>query len=184
MQSPPRQGIDAAVAGAATAGGAPVTTWEAINELLGDIPALPGAKCKAKAATWESDDPDAVEFAINQCRSCPALIACTEWLSTLHPSRRPPGVVAAQPPPADADLRRGRPLSAEESAAAAAAWLVDWLTAHGPSDVKAVEAAAGAVGITLTALRRGRKVAGAVSSRGHHSAVLLLPADEQPEGAA
>ena len=152
-------------------------TWHGLLAALADIPRLAHARCTAKAETWESDDPDVVEFAINQCQSCPALNDCAEWLSTLHPSRRPPGVVAAQPPPpAAADLRRGRPPSAEESAAAAAQWLVEYLGVNGPSRAKAVEAAAVAAGISSTALRRGRKVAGVLSVRGHHTAVLSLPA--------
>ena len=159
-------------------------TWYGLIEALADIPRLEHARCKAKAETWESDDPDVVEFAINQCQSCPALNDCAEWLSTLHPSRRAPGVVAAQPPPpAAADLRRGRPPSAEESAAAAAQWLAEYLGVNGPSPAKAVEAAAVAAGITPTALRRGRKVAGVVSSRGHHTAMLSLPADADTDSA-
>jgi hypothetical protein len=151
-------------------------TWHGLLAALADIPRLEHARCKGRTE-WESDDPDVVEFAINQCQSCPALTACADWLSTLHPSRRPPGVVAAQPPPADADLRRGRPPSAEESAAAAAQWLVEYLGVNGPSSAKAVEAAAVAVGISPTALRRGRKVAGVLSVRGRHTAMLWLPGD-------
>ena len=118
-----------------------------------------------------------VDYSIAQCRRCESLEPCRQWVSTLHPSRRPPGVVAAQPPPpAAADLRRGRPPSAAESAAAAAQWLVEYLGVNGPSRAKAVEAAAVAAGISSTALRRGRKVAGVLSVRGHHTAVLSLPA--------
>lgn len=64
---------------------------------LQGIPRWPGCRCKGRSDVWDTyDDPQLVEYAINQCNACPALTDCRAWLDSLPASQRPHGVVAAQ----------------------------------------------------------------------------------------
>lgn len=66
-------------------------------EAIGAAPSLPGARCRGRSSEFdETDCPETIEYALNLCRSCPALTACTAWVASLPPRKRPPGVVAAQ----------------------------------------------------------------------------------------
>jgi hypothetical protein len=59
------------------------------------IPNLPGAACTGSWHIWESEHPDDQEYAKNQClAACPALQACTAYMASLKPSKRPSGCVA------------------------------------------------------------------------------------------
>jgi len=70
------------------------TIDELFAELAAGIPDLPGARCTGRTE-WDSyDDPGLIEYAIHQCQSCPALSYCRNWVDSLRPSARPPGVVA------------------------------------------------------------------------------------------
>ena len=44
----------------------------------------------------ETDDPELVEYAKNQCLACPVLAECRSWFESLRPSKRPIGTVAGQ----------------------------------------------------------------------------------------
>lgn len=64
---------------------------------LAGIPSLPGARCRGRAPLFDcdDDDPEIIQYAIWQCRACPALADCRDWVTTLRPSQRPSGVTAA-----------------------------------------------------------------------------------------
>jgi hypothetical protein len=64
---------------------------ELIGSLMG-IPALPGARCKGRSDIWESDCPELVEYAINQCRTCPSLQPCRQFVESLPRRQQPSGV--------------------------------------------------------------------------------------------
>lgn len=75
-------------------------------DALGSIPDLTGARCRGRSQIFdETEDIDLVEYAQSLCQACPALRACTSWLGSLPPRKRPPGVVAGRVFTA----RRGRP---------------------------------------------------------------------------
>jgi hypothetical protein len=66
---------------------------EVFAELAAGMPDLPEARCKGRSAIWdEYDDPQLVEYALNQCLGCPVLTDCQAWLDSLRPSQRPTGV--------------------------------------------------------------------------------------------
>lgn len=78
-----------------------------IDTLLGAMlgaPALPGAKCRGRSATFDparpGEHPDSVGQrhlqALLLCDTCPARPPCEQWLGSLTPARRPPGVVAGR----------------------------------------------------------------------------------------
>lgn len=80
---------------------------ESLVGALGGIPLLAGALCKGQPEIWDepspaSRDPDPsdtagrLKFALNACQRCPALAACTQWVTSLRPSKRPVGVVAGE----------------------------------------------------------------------------------------
>jgi WhiB family redox-sensing transcriptional regulator len=72
-------------------------TWESLSGALSGIPELNGARCRGEWSTFdETDDPEIVDYALNLCRSCPALAECEQWLQSLLPRKRPVGVVAAR----------------------------------------------------------------------------------------
>jgi hypothetical protein len=59
-------------------------------------PHLPGAACRGR---WELfDDRGRQAEAIQLCQSCPALALCRQWVDSLKPSQRPPGVIAGRAP--------------------------------------------------------------------------------------
>jgi WhiB family transcriptional regulator, redox-sensing transcriptional regulator len=74
-------------------------------ELLGQIPNLPGARCKGLAVQFEATVGDhakntsrtelaaARAAALRTCAACPALPACHSWLAGLKVTHRPRGVV-------------------------------------------------------------------------------------------
>ena len=68
-----------------------------IDELLGALKAAPqlkGARCKDRSHSWdETECLETIEYAINMCNSCPALIPCREWSSK---QKRLTGVVGGQ----------------------------------------------------------------------------------------
>jgi Transcription factor WhiB len=69
-------------------------TWDGIASALSGFPDLRGARCVNQWAIWdETDDPEVIEYAQNQCQACPALDACRDWAAT---QRRLSGVVAGQ----------------------------------------------------------------------------------------
>lgn len=85
-----------------------MTNWMHMAALAAEIPALPGAACKARVDLYErtisehhaagrltkTELDDARREALRLCASCPALTRCRAWLSALPLSRRPAGVVA------------------------------------------------------------------------------------------
>lgn len=87
--------------------------WQAFAAALAGIPALPGAACRGLSEPFDQpvdgetakDTAYRHQTALSICRGCPALPACTAWVESLPPSRRPGGVVAATLPP---PIRRRR----------------------------------------------------------------------------
>ena len=74
-----------------------MSDWEAIASALAAAPRLPGARCVGDWSIFdETDNPEIVEYAKNQCQACPALAECRSWFESLKPSKRPPGTVAGQ----------------------------------------------------------------------------------------
>lgn len=85
---------------------------------LAGSPALPGARCRGKYDLFDEAQPDEAAHVVEQrhrqaaglCQRCPSLDRCAEWLDSLPPRQRPPGVTAgrvrAAPP------GRGRPRKA------------------------------------------------------------------------
>ena len=86
-----------------------MTNWMHMAALAAEIPALPGAACKARIDLYErtvgehqmtsrltkTEVDDARREALRLCNNrCPALERCRAWLDALPPSRRPAGVVA------------------------------------------------------------------------------------------
>jgi WhiB family transcriptional regulator, redox-sensing transcriptional regulator len=83
---------------------------------LGGIPRLPGALCRAKSELFdEYEDPEVVEYALNQCQSCPARADCERWLDSLSPTARPFGVVAGR-------VRRPRQATQPEAGGMKVCW--------------------------------------------------------------
>jgi WhiB family transcriptional regulator, redox-sensing transcriptional regulator len=77
--------------------GRSMSTLEDIYADLAAIPPLRGARCKRRSDVWdEHDDPELVEFALNQCRSCVAQTDCERWFLGLRPGQRPHGVIAGR----------------------------------------------------------------------------------------
>jgi WhiB family transcriptional regulator, redox-sensing transcriptional regulator len=71
--------------------------WSSLAGALTGVPELRGARCRGQWEVWdETDDPELIEFAKNQCLACPALAECKEWFVSLKPSKRPIGTVAGQ----------------------------------------------------------------------------------------
>jgi hypothetical protein len=73
--------------------------YESLIDALAGIPSLPGALCRGRAADFDLEPgscPEAIEAAIHICESCPVLTRCREYVDSLPPSRRPPGVVAGR----------------------------------------------------------------------------------------
>ncbi len=85
-----------------------MTNWMHMAALAAEIPALPGAACKARFDLYERtigehhaagrltkpELDDARREALRLCAGCPALTRCRAWLDALPMSRRPNGVVA------------------------------------------------------------------------------------------
>jgi hypothetical protein len=68
-----------------------------VFDALRAAPTLRGARCAGRWEIWdETDDPEIVEFAKNQCLACPVLAECRSWFESLKPSKRPIGIVAAR----------------------------------------------------------------------------------------
>ncbi|MGP4054288.1 hypothetical protein ACTWP6_05605 [Mycobacterium sp. 4D054] len=85
--------------------------WNTLRAMLAGIPALPGARCKGRAADlYERTDSehrmtgrltkteldDARRDALRLCAQCPSLAPCRDWLNALPAAQRPRGVVAGQ----------------------------------------------------------------------------------------
>jgi len=74
-----------------------------LGALIGCV-ALPGALCRHKAHTFDEARPDepaeVVEArhaqARSLCQRCPSLDACTAWVESRPPRRRPTGIVAGR----------------------------------------------------------------------------------------
>jgi len=74
-----------------------------LRELAAAVPRLRGARCRDK---WELFDAAATRLhgpaasaqaeALAECRQCPALMLCREWLDSLEPRARPSGVIAGR----------------------------------------------------------------------------------------
>lgn len=87
-------------------------------ELLGQIPNLPGARCKGMADLFEATVGDhakrtsrpelaaARAAALRTCAGCPALHGCRDWLTGLKVAHRPRGVIAGQVVLADGQINR------------------------------------------------------------------------------
>jgi hypothetical protein len=72
---------------------------------LRGIPALPSPQlCRNRSAMFDATDEIAAQPAIRLCGQCVALQACGDWLDSLPPSKRPPGVTAGRAH--DPDSRR------------------------------------------------------------------------------
>jgi hypothetical protein len=63
-----------------------------LGAILGCV-ALPGALCRHKAHTF---DEARHAQARGLCQRCPALAACTAWVESQPPRRRPTGIVAGR----------------------------------------------------------------------------------------
>ena len=71
-------------------------------EALAGVPPLPGARCRGHHRLFDpagpTEDVTEVErrhrIAVETCCACPALAACGDWLASLPPRERPPGVIA------------------------------------------------------------------------------------------
>jgi hypothetical protein len=71
--------------------------WSELMSAAGATPYLEGALCRGRHEVFdvnEHADPDRIEYAVHQCRRCPALTACAAWVASLPPKGRPSGVVA------------------------------------------------------------------------------------------
>ncbi len=74
--------------------------------VLAGVPRLTDPACRGQAWLFDPADPaeDRAEAeyrhhrALALCRTCPALTACSTWISTLPATKRPAGVIAGQPP--------------------------------------------------------------------------------------
>jgi hypothetical protein len=86
------------------------SSLEDLTALIEHMPKLAGALCRGSTA-WDVDTftggskdvarrDAAVEYAMSQCRKCPALSDCGSWLASLGKAQRPNGVVAGQLEPA------------------------------------------------------------------------------------
>jgi hypothetical protein len=74
-----------------------MSTLDDLAADLAEIPPLRGARRKGRSDVWdEHDNPELVEFALNQCRSCAAQTDCERWFLGLRPGQRPTGVVAGR----------------------------------------------------------------------------------------
>ncbi|OPX05957.1 hypothetical protein [Mycobacterium sp. AT1] len=85
-----------------------MTNWTHMAALAAEIPALPGAACKAHCDLYErtisehhaagrltkTELDDARREALRLCAGCEAQMQCRAWLDALPKSRRPRGVVA------------------------------------------------------------------------------------------
>ncbi len=71
-------------------------TDTALAGLLDAIPAAPPLERGRCIDQWDlfdaTDDPAAVELAIQLCQECPVLNRCREWVDSLPKSKRPIGV--------------------------------------------------------------------------------------------
>jgi hypothetical protein len=71
--------------------------WLDLMSAAGSTPYLDGAVCRGRHSVFdvnEHADPDRIEYAVHQCRGCPALTAGAAWVASLPPKQRPSGVVA------------------------------------------------------------------------------------------
>lgn len=123
---------------------------------LGGVPELPGAACKGRPEDFDlsaDDDTAAIDAAKCACQRCPALEACSDWITATPEHRRPSGVVAGRllaPPrcrprperPAPAAPQPTRPSKADT----ATRWLAEYL-ADGPMPAADIHRAARAEGL-------------------------------------
>lgn len=74
-----------------------MSSFDDLLAALTAVPRLDGARCRGRWELWdETIDPEVVEYTVNQCRGCPALNACENYLAGVKPSKRPAGVVAGR----------------------------------------------------------------------------------------
>lgn len=82
-----------------------MTDWNTMVAELGQIPELPGARCRNRHELFDATivgrrgaPPDDLEYArsaaVRLCRACPALDPCRAWFEALPATQRPRGVVA------------------------------------------------------------------------------------------
>jgi hypothetical protein len=70
---------------------------EFLAAILRGTPNLHGCLCRGQGELFdEVDDPETVARAIRLCERCPVLDRCTEWVHSLPPSQRPPGVCGGE----------------------------------------------------------------------------------------
>lgn len=77
-----------------------------LTALIAEVntPRLDGAACVGRASLFDEAQPNEDGAAAAQrqlqalalCRGCPVLDACREWVASLPPRQRPPGVVAGR----------------------------------------------------------------------------------------
>lgn len=90
---------------------------ETLIATLAGTPALPGARCRGRhhlfdeAAHTETAETVTARHqqALGLCERCPSLTRCGDWLESLPPSKRPPGVIAGR-------VRRPRPVGRPRAA--------------------------------------------------------------------
>ena len=79
-----------------------MTSLDSVLGALRGVPSLPGARCQGRthlfdeARLGESADIVAARHAqaLALCQRCPSLDRCGDWLTSLPPRKRPPGVIA------------------------------------------------------------------------------------------
>jgi hypothetical protein len=68
---------------------------DGLTNAISGAPNLAGALCTGEWRTFDEEvDPIVIEAAVDSCRHCPVVGACRDWLDTLPPKQRPPGVTA------------------------------------------------------------------------------------------
>jgi hypothetical protein len=71
-----------------------MSRWDASSDALAGVPDLGGARCRGRWAIWdETEDPEIVQYAINQCEACSALVDCKAYAAT---QKRLTGVVGGR----------------------------------------------------------------------------------------
>lgn len=80
--------------------------WAEFAGQIGEIPELPGARCRGRHELFDATvaplggDPEITEYAraaaLQLCHTCPALTPCRAWFATLKPRQRAGGVTAGQ----------------------------------------------------------------------------------------
>jgi len=82
-------------------------SWDEFRIQLGEVPALPGARCRGRTELFDATihperggSIDDLQYARNRasdlCGACPALNRCRAWVDSLPPNQRPHGVIAGR----------------------------------------------------------------------------------------